>query len=241
MLDSTPSSTRTPLPVVIDSDPGIDDTLALLLALRSPELDVRGIAASYGNTTVEQAYRNCVEILRRTGRRLTLGASWDHLRSEQSRFAAAAATVEESLLTVATFGNTHDITTGWEGTIGAGVALPARATVAGEFVRGHTSLRTLGDPAFETQTVERTRGGRAGVEFLVLPQLGLRAGFQRLTLIDTADHLNEVTAGAGYQLRGFLTADVLYARGTSSREAGAPFPRPTIHTHTIALITRWSL
>ena len=62
-----------PLPVVIDTDPGIDDTLALLLALRSPELDVRGIAVTYGNTTVEQAFRNCVEILRRVGRRLTLG------------------------------------------------------------------------------------------------------------------------------------------------------------------------
>lgn len=75
MPDPALSSTRTPLPVVIDTDPGIDDTLALLLALRSPELDVRGIAVTYGNTTVEQAHRNCVEILRRVGRRLTLGVS----------------------------------------------------------------------------------------------------------------------------------------------------------------------
>lgn len=57
-------------PVVIDTDPGIDDTLALLLALRSPELDVRGISVSYGNTIVEHAHRNALEILRRTGRRL---------------------------------------------------------------------------------------------------------------------------------------------------------------------------
>jgi len=57
-------------PVVIDTDPGIDDTLALLLALRSPELDVRGISVSYGNTIVEHAHRNALEILRRSGRRL---------------------------------------------------------------------------------------------------------------------------------------------------------------------------
>ena len=75
MTDPSRPSTRIPLPVVIDTDPGIDDTLALLLALRSPELDVRGIAVTYGNTTVEQAHRNCVEILRRGGRRLTLGVS----------------------------------------------------------------------------------------------------------------------------------------------------------------------
>ena len=38
--------------------------MALLLALNSPELDVRGISVSYGNTVVENAYRNTVEILR---------------------------------------------------------------------------------------------------------------------------------------------------------------------------------
>jgi inosine-uridine nucleoside N-ribohydrolase len=69
------SLSRFPCPVIIDTDPGIDDMLALLLAIRSPELDVRGIAVSYGNTVVEHAHRNCVEILRRGGRRLPLGVS----------------------------------------------------------------------------------------------------------------------------------------------------------------------
>ena len=61
---TTPHS---PLPVIIDTDPGIDDCLALWLALHSPELDVRGISVSYGNTLVENAHRNTVEILRRAG------------------------------------------------------------------------------------------------------------------------------------------------------------------------------
>ena len=67
---------RSPLPLVIDTDPGIDDMLALLLALGSPELDIRGISVSYGNTLVENAYRNAVEILRRAGTRakLAIGA-----------------------------------------------------------------------------------------------------------------------------------------------------------------------
>jgi len=54
-----------PLPIIIDTDPGIDDCLALLLALNSPEFDVRAISISYGNTVVENAYRNAVEILRK--------------------------------------------------------------------------------------------------------------------------------------------------------------------------------
>jgi len=62
-----------PLPIIIDTDPGIDDCLALLLALNSPEVDVRAISISYGNTGVENAYRNCVEILRRANRRAPIG------------------------------------------------------------------------------------------------------------------------------------------------------------------------
>ncbi|HEX4602098.1 MAG TPA: nucleoside hydrolase, partial [Gemmatimonadales bacterium] len=68
-----PSTSAPPLPLIIDTDPGIDDMLALFLALGSPELDVRGITVSYGNTLVENAYRNTVAILRRAGKRTTLG------------------------------------------------------------------------------------------------------------------------------------------------------------------------
>jgi len=63
---------RRPLPVVIDTDPGIDDMLAIYLCVYSPELHVRGISVSYGNTLVENAHRNAVEILRRAGKRARL-------------------------------------------------------------------------------------------------------------------------------------------------------------------------
>ena len=72
MPDSPHPASRIPHPVIIDTDPGIDDMLALLLALASPELDVRGISVSYGNTVVENAFRNAVAILRRAGKRTTL-------------------------------------------------------------------------------------------------------------------------------------------------------------------------
>ena len=52
-----------PLRVVIDTDPGIDDALALLLALASPELDVRAIVTVYGNTTLSHATRNAQAIV----------------------------------------------------------------------------------------------------------------------------------------------------------------------------------
>ncbi|PYO70377.1 MAG: nucleoside hydrolase, partial [Gemmatimonadetes bacterium] len=76
MTASPHPASPVPHPVIIDTDPGIDDCLALLLALKSPELDVRGISISYGNTVIEHAWRNAVEILRRAGQRrpLAVGA-----------------------------------------------------------------------------------------------------------------------------------------------------------------------
>ena len=68
MPEETGPPSPVPIPVIIDTDPGIDDCLALLLALNSPELDVRGISVSYGNTTIENAFRNAVEILRKVKR-----------------------------------------------------------------------------------------------------------------------------------------------------------------------------
>src|SRR5437879_11403188 len=44
-------------------DGGIDDALALILALRSPELEVTAITAVSGNVTVEQATLNGLRVV----------------------------------------------------------------------------------------------------------------------------------------------------------------------------------
>ena len=50
-------------PVILDVDPGVDDALAIILALRSPELDVIGVTTVCGNVPVEQATTNALQIL----------------------------------------------------------------------------------------------------------------------------------------------------------------------------------
>src|SRR5256712_2092558 len=57
------SGSRTPTRVIIDQDGGIDDALALILALKSPELEVAGITAVSGNVTVEQATLNGLRVV----------------------------------------------------------------------------------------------------------------------------------------------------------------------------------
>jgi purine nucleosidase len=49
--------------VIIDTDPGIDDTLALLLALHSPELDVVGVTTAAGNVGLERTTQNALNVL----------------------------------------------------------------------------------------------------------------------------------------------------------------------------------
>lgn len=51
--------------VWLDVDTGVDDALALILALRSPELEVIGISTVAGNTTVENSTRNTLLVLER--------------------------------------------------------------------------------------------------------------------------------------------------------------------------------
>src|SRR5262245_54010789 len=56
-------TTPTPRPVAIDTDPGIDDALALMLALRSPELYVELITTVAGNVPVQLATANARRML----------------------------------------------------------------------------------------------------------------------------------------------------------------------------------
>lgn len=52
-------------PVLIDCDPGYDDMIALLLALGSSELDVKGVSTVSGNCHVNSAYLNALRVVRR--------------------------------------------------------------------------------------------------------------------------------------------------------------------------------
>ena len=50
------------LPIMIDCDPGHDDAIALVLALASPELEVKAVTASAGNQTPENTLRNALRM-----------------------------------------------------------------------------------------------------------------------------------------------------------------------------------
>lgn len=54
--------------VILDVDTGIDDAIAIMLALASPELEVLGITTVSGNIDLESATKNTLKVLKLIGR-----------------------------------------------------------------------------------------------------------------------------------------------------------------------------
>lgn len=51
------------LPIILDCDPGHDEAIALVLALASPELEVKAVTSSAGNQTPDKTLRNVLRML----------------------------------------------------------------------------------------------------------------------------------------------------------------------------------
>ncbi|KAF8621538.1 hypothetical protein AX15_007710 [Amanita polypyramis BW_CC] len=91
MYSSPMSSTTTPrIPVIIDTDPGVDDTIAILLALASPELDILAYIVTFGNTDRDVCYTNILKTYHAIARHLE---AYPHHRNRFPNFHQAKKTI----------------------------------------------------------------------------------------------------------------------------------------------------
>ncbi|BBH08653.1 uridine-ribohydrolase 2 [Prunus dulcis] len=67
LVSSTMAVTE-PKKIIIDTDPGIDDAMAIFVALQSPEVEVIGLTTIYGNVYTTLATRNALHLLEVAGR-----------------------------------------------------------------------------------------------------------------------------------------------------------------------------
>lgn len=58
-----------PRKIIIDTDPGVDDAMAIFFALRSPELELIGLTTIFGNVHTDLATTNALRLLEIAGRR----------------------------------------------------------------------------------------------------------------------------------------------------------------------------
>jgi inosine-uridine nucleoside N-ribohydrolase len=76
-------ASRGPFRVIIDTDPGVDDALALLFAMRSAELKIEGITPVAGNVPLELTLPNALRMVEIAGRAdipVAVGAKWPLMR-----------------------------------------------------------------------------------------------------------------------------------------------------------------
>jgi inosine-uridine nucleoside N-ribohydrolase len=57
-----------PTPIILDCDPGHDDAIAILLALASPEVELRAVTAVSGNAPLHHTVANAIRVLDHVGR-----------------------------------------------------------------------------------------------------------------------------------------------------------------------------
>lgn len=57
------------IPVIIDTDPGIDDTAAIMWMLASEKYDVKALTTTHGNVGLEGCTKNALRVLTAAGRR----------------------------------------------------------------------------------------------------------------------------------------------------------------------------
>ena len=63
-----PANAQSPQRVIIDTDPGIDDAFAILLALNSQELKIEALTVVPGNVDGRQGLENALKIVSLAGR-----------------------------------------------------------------------------------------------------------------------------------------------------------------------------
>lgn len=67
-----------PRPILIDCDPGVDDTIALLLAAGSPAVDLRAVTTVAGNVPLPSVTQNARHICALAGIRAPIAAGCEH-------------------------------------------------------------------------------------------------------------------------------------------------------------------
>lgn len=63
ITDGAPKPAKfTPTKMIIDTDPGVDDAMAIFYAAAAPEIDLVGLTAVFGNVRVDQSTRNALAL-----------------------------------------------------------------------------------------------------------------------------------------------------------------------------------
>ena len=76
--------------IIIDTDPGIDDAMAIFFAFQAPELDVLGLTTVFGNVHIDMATQNALDLCNAADKTIPVakgvGMPWVGPESEYAQF-----------------------------------------------------------------------------------------------------------------------------------------------------------
>ncbi|XP_042510621.1 uridine nucleosidase 1-like [Macadamia integrifolia] len=67
IVDTRSAFSSKPEKIIIDTDPGIDDSMAIFMAFQTPEVEVLGLTTIFGNVSTEGATRNALLLCEMAG------------------------------------------------------------------------------------------------------------------------------------------------------------------------------
>jgi len=56
--------------VIIDTDPGVDDAIAVIFAFNSPDLEILGLTSIFGNVETDLATANSLRLVEMSGKNI---------------------------------------------------------------------------------------------------------------------------------------------------------------------------
>lgn len=164
--------------IIIDCDPGIDDAIALLLAMASPEdVELLGVTVVGGNVGVERTLTNALAIVELAGRTVPVIAGADR----------------PMVVDLHTAAHIH----GEGGLRGADLPPPTRRAEAGHAVDWlRATLRTAAPGSVTLCAI----GPLTNVALALLLEPGIRTALDRIVLMGGAIGLGNVTPAAEFNI-----------------------------------------
>ena len=150
-----------PRPILIDTDPGLsvrlsadlDDDLALLFLLASPEVEVLGVTCTYGNSSIARTFADAKALLAHAGRPdlpVLKGAGWMsrdvHRETDASRFLAETILKRPGEITVLTLGPLTNLATALTFHPELAEAIPELVMMGGRLASGRPEFNFSAHP-----------------------------------------------------------------------------------------------
>ncbi len=198
-----------PRKIILDTDPAlgvklgtdIDDDLAIIMLLASPEVELLGVSCTYGNSSIRRTYYDARRLLRLAGREdipVVKGAGWMSRRidreTDASRFIAETIEKNSGEVTMVTLGPLTNLAAAIHHNPGLMDTVPELVMMGGRLLSGRAEFNFMAHPEASNLVL-----GTPVPKFIATMELCMQVAF-------TFRHFRELTNDPSLVIHEFLPA-----------------------------------